>query len=225
MQAFTVPQGVTVLHVQAWGASGGTAPNNGICTIGGLGGYAFGDLAVSSGVTVWVSVGGEGVPGGTGGWNRGGDACNNTLTCASGGGASDIRFGGQTLNDRVLVGAGGGGAEYSGCAGTGGNGGGLIGDAGSESYPHNGTGGTQSEGGSPTGGTHLGTSGMFGISGTSGNHPEGHSAGGGGGWWGGAGSAEDGHGGGGSSYYGGMSGSRGTTAGVQSGKGRIVITW
>ncbi|MGB1103342.1 MAG: glycine-rich protein, partial [Crocinitomicaceae bacterium] len=225
VQTYVVPAGVSLINVQAYGASGGTATNDAGCGgIGGRGGYAEGDLTVTPGETLFIYVGGVGLPGNAGGWNGAGVACANTSTCATGGGSSDVRQGGTALTDRVIVAGGGGGAEWSGCSGGGGDGGGLDGEGGAHpSYGgRNGGGGTQFVGGAAGIGGYSGFAGSFGIGGNSGSHPAGHSASGGGGWYGGGGSAEDGHAGGGSSYITGLAGAT-TAQGVNIGHGEVII--
>lgn len=224
VQSWTVPAGVCSLQIECWGAQGGTATNNSGCILGGLGGYAKGNLAVSAGQLIYMYVGGAGGAGNAPGWNGGGNSCNFTTTCASGGGASDVRIGGQTLNDRVIVAGGGGGAEWSGCAGIAGHGGGSSGNGGNHGGAQSGGGGTQSTGGIAGVAGYPGQPGIFGIGGAAGNHPSGHSGSGGGGWYGGGGSAEDGHGGGGSGYTGGVT--NGTmSVGSRSGNGLVRITY
>ena len=225
VQTYVVPPGVTTLQVDAVGASGGTSDNDaGSCIIGGWGGSASGVLTVTPGETLYIYVGGEGFHGNVGGWNGGGDACANVSTCAKGGGASDIRQGGTDFADRVIVAGGGGGAEWSGCSGSAGDGGGLDGEGGAHPSPggRNGGGGTQIAGGAAGIGGYSGFVGTFGEGGNSGSHPAGHSGSGGGGWYGGGGSAEDGHAGGGSSYIAGLTDAV-TTAGVNEGDGQITI--
>ena len=228
VQEYVVPAGVTRIYIEAYGAEGGTNQNDstGGCVIGGWGGMAEGELAVTPGETLSIYVGGRGFSGDRGGWNGGGEVCDNVLTCAKGGGASDVRQGGVTFSDRVIVAGGGGGAEWSACSGAAGAGGGEIGGDGTEGFTaRNGNGGTQIAGGTGgvSGTTYHGADGTFGIGGASGEHPAGHAGSGGGGWYGGGGSSEDGHGGGGSSYLGGVTDSA-TTSGVREGNGQITIT-
>ncbi len=225
VQTYVVPAGVTTINIETYGAEGGTAQNDSSnCIIGGLGGYATGDLSVTPGETLNIYVGGRGYAGDIGGWNGGGNACNDVVTCAKGGGASDVRQGGTTLSDRVIVGGGGGGAEWSGCSGSAGDGGGLTGADGAHptTGASDGKGGTQTTGGAAGTGSNNGTAGTFGIGGA-GSTGLNHSGSGGGGWYGGGGSAEDGHGGGGSSYIGGVTNGS-TTAGSRQGNGQILIT-
>ncbi|MBK9994689.1 MAG: M36 family metallopeptidase [Saprospiraceae bacterium] len=123
MQTWVVPTGVTSITIEAWGAEGGSAPYNlstcGNLDMGGNGGYATGTAAVTPGQTINIFVGGRGQNGpGIGGFNGGGaaplDPGSDPNTLSTGGGASDVRIGGIALTDRVIVAAGGGGAEWSG---------------------------------------------------------------------------------------------------------------
>ncbi len=243
MQIYVVPAGVTSVTIQADGAQGGS---NAIGVVGGLGGTAVGDLTVTPGDTLFVYVGG------TNGYNGGGLAGTSPCTNAIGGvggGASDVRVGGQTLNDRIIVGAGGGGAagdRISGCGrGTGGaGGGGYYGGGGGASWPYQSTtlptGGTQTAGG--TGGTTTytsgtnGTAGALGIGGNGGTEvssSQGGSAtalagGVGGGLTGGIGQYSANwtgqSGAGGSSYIAGL-GNSSTTAGMRTGNGQVIISY
>ena len=177
IQTFNVPLGVSKIHVDCV-ASKGFTPNS--SAQGGNGGRVECDLSVNGGETLYIMVGD--VP-------TNGDVSYN---------ASDIRLGGNTLNNRVVV-AGGGG---SGCYVTnpftryaaGGAGGGLIGGTGGES---GGDGGTQSAGGLGAYGVDgydpyrsaSGTLGFGGATGTGGNNPPyGDAGAGGAGYYGGGGS-------------------------------------
>jgi hypothetical protein len=209
-QSFSVPAHVTKIAVIALGGEG--AGRN-----GGRGGRTTATISVTPGETLAIFVGGEGA-GERGGFNGGGagrDGGNCSCDGYAGGGASDVRAGGDTLSDRILVAAGGagaGGGNPSGSGeGEGGGGGGLtggIGGGGPYNYQNGGGGfgATQSAGGA--GGIHgsdcdkysgttgadgrLGDGGVAGVGGKS----NGHSAGGGGG-------------GGGGGYYGGGGGGGG----------------
>jgi hypothetical protein len=235
-QTFTVPTGVTTIHIESWGAEGGSASNNvgggwdPLSHMGGDGGYATGDLAVLPGQVVQVNVGGAGIAGsagGAGGFNGGGMAMIDGTT-ASGGGASDIRIAPNGLGNRVLVAGGGGGAEWAGGGNQAGQGGGLIGgpNGNGDSPAASGFPGNQSAsgaaGGDPCGGFYgVPNPGSFGVGGNSIN---GHSGAGGGGWYGGGGSGCDGHGGGGSSYLAGVTAGS-TTPGLRQGNGQVIISW
>jgi len=114
--SYSIPQGVARVNFQVWGAQGGSY--NG--ARGGLGGYAEGSLSDFSNVnTISVYVGGQN------GYNGG--ASSNY---GAGGGATDIRINGETLNDRFLVAGGGGGAGSV----NGGYGGGLQAGSGANGY-------------------------------------------------------------------------------------------
>jgi hypothetical protein len=224
VQNFTVPVGVTSIHIVAKGAEGGGSEDcaNTVTNDGGLGGEASGDLAVLPGQLINVYVGGKPITNlganSPGGFNGGGGAGQYG---GPGGGASDVRVGGLALVNRVIV-AGGGGGGNTGCPdhGAGGAGGGLTGTDGQgfQNYVPGG-GGSQIAGGAA--GSPPGTAGALGIgAGTGTNY---HEGGGGGGYYGG-GSAFAAGGGGGSSYIGGVTGGS-TTSGVQSGNGQVIITW
>lgn len=205
---------------QVWGAQGGSALNtNGtVAETGPRGGYATGNYTLTSGQTLYLYVGGQGA-GSTsqktaiaGGFNGGGIGYNGDANAraASGGGASDIRIGGNALSNRVIVaGAGGGGRYFPGYGmQAGGHGGGTLGGNGDSGGVNSGKGGTQSAGGA--GGQNGGTAG----SGTSGNGGNGvsllheyGSSGGGGGYFGGGGAGVGFTPGGGSGYVGGVTAS------------------
>jgi hypothetical protein len=94
-QQFVVPSGVDSVAVDAFGAQGGNG--------GGLGGNAGGTFSAAPGTVLHIRVGGS--PTSTAGGYNGGGAGD-----PAGGGASDVRIGGTSLADRVVV-AGGGGGE------------------------------------------------------------------------------------------------------------------
>lgn len=132
MQTFVVPPGITNIQIECYGAQGGSSLGASP-SAGGNGGYAAGTLAVTPGQVLNIFVGGQGSVA-TGGYNGGG--LGGDLNAGGGGGASDVRVGGITLADRVIVAGGGGGAGSEGCGvgvfpgGNGGAGGGGIGFAG-----------------------------------------------------------------------------------------------
>jgi PKD repeat protein len=113
VQTFTVPDGVTSLNLECWGAEGGRSSSCGPGTAAaGKGGYASGTLAVTPGATVYMYVGGQGSPvvgDGYGGGGYNGGADGHAGYSSGGGGATDIRIGGTMLAHRVLVAGGGGG--------------------------------------------------------------------------------------------------------------------
>jgi hypothetical protein len=220
-QAFTVPAGVTSVHVQAIGAAGhaGTTNNDPYESgaPGGVGADVTGELPVTPGETLYVEVAGDGV-GGAGTPGAGG---------GEGGGASDVRTVSSTLPEslesRLLVaggGGGGGGAWDLSSGGRGGNAGadGAAGDDGE--FGEGGAGGAGGAGtltGGGAGGTLCeapnswsGTAGALGLGGAGGVgiEPDTGGGGGGGGYWGGGGGEgacgrnpfTAGGGGGGSSY-------------------------
>jgi hypothetical protein len=261
-QNFTVPKRITKVTVTASGASGGV---EGFTTkysnagSGGLGGQITATIPVTPGETLYIFVGGAGDYGGLyGGYNGGGEG-GSAYSCSGicgwgGGGASDVRQGGDSLTDRVVVAGGGaGGGSYYNAGGylTGGYGGGKVGDAGEGSGGSGGGGGgTQSSGGSGGHGGRKGccrggggASGAFGQGGSGGEdyfqYFENGGGGGGGGYYGGGG----GGGGGAITYssgpfYGGAGGGGGSSyaepqathvkdkkGAAASGNGQVVISW
>lgn len=217
-QVWVVPQGVTAVKVDAYGAQGGNAH-------GGKGGRVQSILQVKPGSQLIIHVGSQ-PSGNEGGYNGGGKGCGEGF---GGGGASDIRIGGDELENRVLVaGGGGGGSGYFGGAGTG-AGGGLIGGEGKSMYyeDHDAIGGTQEAGGhgarayfSPAGKLGVGGDGIN----SSGNCSNGRMNGGGGGYYGGGGGGA-GNGGGGSSYTNSSNSNVRHQQGVREGNGKVVIYW
>ena len=212
-QTYTVPPGVTEIQIEAWGAQGQAITDEQYDeSIGGLGGYAIGELTVTPGEILNVYVGGTGTEavagyngGALGGFGVASDG--DPGRGGSGGGASDVRQGGAALGDRVIVGggAGGGGRDYvngwcqpCGTGGNGGDGGALIGDDGDDPFfdmgmfgvnpGAGGNGGTQIAGGLGGDGPEGpdGSPGALGVGavGIDGNFSVG-SGGGGGGYYGG----------------------------------------
>ncbi|NBY41513.1 MAG: hypothetical protein EBQ66_11715, partial [Flavobacteriia bacterium] len=229
-QTFTAPSTGTYTF-QLWGAQGG----NGLNTVGGLGGYATGTLALTAGQVINVNVGGKGGnAGGAPGWNGGGQGGIDSGAGqhgGSGGGASDIRVGGVALANRVIVAGGGAGGGRDAATGVGGGSSGTTSGGYNSGQP--GTGGTQVGGGLAwtlaRGATH-GTLGIGGA-GSTGYNAAGGGGGGGGYYGGGGGTSTQNHGqgwscggGGGSSFIGGV-GAGTTTQGVQSNNGLCTITW
>src|SRR5436190_6532580 len=231
-QTFVVPPGITSVTIDAYGANGGGDPND---LPNAKGGEVIATIAVTSGETLVILVGGLGGQFGPGGFNGGGDGGSG------GGGASDVRQGGSALPNRVVLAAGGGGATSV----RGGDGGGTTGAAGgSSSSPCGGSGGqgaTSTAGGAggmggscpipgqPGGAGSNGDLGIGGIGGLG-------AGGGGGGYFGGGGGAGGGRveglplpggaGGGGSSYA--VPGATNVShhAGVwDQGHGRVTISW
>ena len=138
-QGYTVPAGITLVHVSAVGGDGGATGEN---LTGGHAATVLADLSVTPGEQLWVEVGGAGS--GVGGLNGGGDGGTywSTDTASGGGGASDVRTvscGTQapgsvgcpdlanSLESRLLVAGGGGGAGYLGMNGFAGEDGGNAG--------------------------------------------------------------------------------------------------
>lgn len=140
VQSYTVPAGITSLTITAKGAQGASQSPGGT---GGLGGSVQGILSVSAGQVLNIYVGGQnGYNGGALGGVNGSTVLSGPSVgnAGNGGGATDIRIGGVTLANRVLVAGGGGGAGRAGnwpacqtpvgIGGNGGNGGNLTGGNG-----------------------------------------------------------------------------------------------
>ena len=137
-QQFIVPQTGTY-KIETWGASGGNIRNYN----GGKGGYASGQIYLTSAKKLYFYIGGQGLEGkDDGGYNGGGELYKNENNYGSpGGGATDVRLQSgiwsnlQSLMSRIMIAAGGGGANdrnggdqnYKYGAGNGGAGGGLNG--------------------------------------------------------------------------------------------------
>lgn len=183
-ETFTAPITGTYV-IEAWGAQGGSDGNP-----GGNGGYAKGSINLTAGELIYIYVGEKGedsASGGGGGFNGGGNA-GPSGSSGAGGGATDIRYAGTSLTNRILVAGGGGGAGNTGAPA--GAGGGLIGINGGGA-----SGGSQTAGGTGADSGSLGQ----------GGNAQGDGGGGGGGYYGGgAGGNVDNGGGGGSSYLGGV---------------------
>ncbi len=226
MQTFTVPNCVASVTILARGAQGANAG-----LTGANGASARAIMTVTAGQVLNVFVGGQGT-GTMGGFNGGGNGgVSAQSNGGGGGGASDVRVGGISLADRVIVAAGGGGSggntTYNPTPGAGGGGnaftsaigfGGVgangcaLGSNGGESggtgpsYGSGGGGGGYLSGGGG-GGQPAAATGGWGCNGTLGNG----GAGGGTSFiCGGATGGQNGGGGGGGGYYGGGGGMTGT---------------
>lgn len=213
VQSWTCPvDGTYTLEV--WGAQGASSTE----FQGGKGAYIAGNLYITSGTTLYVYVGQQGVyvnsaatASAQGGWNGGGTYTGTYSSgnyYAGGGGATDFSLDSSDhLNSRILVAGGGGGAlnyyidSVTGTYGSGGAGGAYNGETGS-------AGSNPGGGGTLTGGgTAGGSNAEPGSFGQGGGYNGSTSVGmGGGGWYGGgsggdaASDTRQGSGGGGSSY-------------------------
>jgi Glycine rich protein len=216
-QIFTVPAGVTSIHVIAVGGRGGADPLGG--SVGGYGAVVSADLPVTPGQVLYVQVGANGgdgslVPSFNGG-GAGGDATSGG-DGGAGGGASDVRTApraaGSSLLTRLITAAGGGGGgSGTSLEGDGGAAGapGGEGPSGSNSPGQPGTETAGGSGGNPTS-TCRGEDGGLGTGGAGGRPAcvgvgAGAGGGGGGGIYGGGGGAASSSGaggGGGSSGFG-----------------------
>ena len=201
--------------IELWGAQGGG-------TNGGKGAYTAGNTNFDTNEVLKIYVGGSGNSSGAGGYNGGGNAGALAVKNDGGGGSTDVRYDGTTINSRIMVAGGGGGANANGSNAkgvgkTGGAAGGLSGYAGTSVVDKMyGSGGTQISGGAKGKTARVpGTDGSFyngGVGGTSSDTPTISGGGGGGGGYYGGGSGEaclgncGGSGGGGSSYISGHTG-------------------
>lgn len=195
-----------VYRYEVYGAQGGGGT-------GGAGGRSFGNHTIFDESTLYIYVGGRN------GWNGGGAAGRVTGESdylnggTNGGGGSDIRFNGQTLDDRIIVAGGGGGGSRD-CYG--GAGGGLTGGNGINNGTVMGAGATQTSG-------YAKGQGQQGRSETS---YDSNGSGGGGGYWGGRAGTSGGQspGGGGSGYIDPILTNASTQQGGRSGNGFIKVS-
>ena len=193
VQKFTIPKTGTY-KLEVWGAQGGYNTNT--TYLGANGGYSKGNIKLNKGTVLYIYVGGQGnfYPTSgqlvTGGFNGGGNAYTSAWGRGSGGGATDIRIGTDSLYARVIVAGGGGGStgktDGMTTANAGGVGGGTSGLAGTlttgTSPAIAGNGATQTSVGTST------TTSLNGSFGKGGSATSGvNAAGGGGGWYGGSG--------------------------------------
>ncbi|MEU1401107.1 Ig-like domain-containing protein [Streptomyces sp. NPDC005728] len=232
---FTVPDGVSALTVDLYGAEGGGAagfvapnpPNTG--APGGLGGETRARLAVTAGDRLQITVGAAGVPGTSrhgefarpGGFGHGSGGGGAHGGGGSGGGASDVRVGGFGSADRVLVAGGGGGAGNGGPLLRGGDGGGPAGQDGGQGGGPDGSGVAGGGGGRSAPGTGSPNSALGGPGGVgSDTDPNtGLPNPGSGGPGGNGARGGNGGGGGGGGYFGGGGGSGGGNPGNLYGAG------
>ena len=95
--SFTVPAGITSIHVVAVGAKGGGAGPN----PGGQGGVATADVVVTPGEALTAVVGGEGGGAGSPGTRDGSNGGGKSVEGGGGGGASDLRTSAADLTSRL----------------------------------------------------------------------------------------------------------------------------
>jgi hypothetical protein len=242
-QTWQVPDNVTFIRIQAYGAQGGG--NNG--TEGGLGAYMSGEFMVTPGQQLLILAGGQGESGdglsqyaGGGGGSFVTDYSFNPWVIAGGGGGSNggptnsnmhgatgtSGKNGYSPNSPTNYGVGGSGGSGATNAllgfACGGNGGGLY-SAGAEplcAIPGTPTSGDSFDNGGAGGTAACGSGVQGGIGGGGGGGC--HGAGGGGGYSGGGGSyGVGGNGGGGGSFNAGNN--QNNVAGLNQGNGRVVI--
>ena len=221
-QTYIVPSGVSSLRCNVDGAQGAGMPG---CGNGGLGARVISTIPVTSGESLQINVGGQGISS-IGGFNGGGNGASCAIIIGGGGGgASDIRMNGNSISNRVVVAAGGGGAGIV-CMNNSDHGGGGGATVGLSGYQCNsqtlsvGLGGTQSAGGVSL--SYAGIQGTSGSLGQGGNGTCSYGGGGGGGFYGGGGGSFGG-GGGGSSFAANIAPTNIFTPNVISGNGQVVL--
>lgn len=209
-----VAQATGTYKIELLGASGGDSNNNKIS--GGFGAYTSGEIYLNKDDVLYLNVGcagssasGEENANAEGGFNGGGNgttASEGVTYSGGGGGATDVRFGGNTLNDRIMVAAGGSGAGNGEDPDSGMPGGSLASENSGSNGPK---GATQTTGGKAASGGNAGSFGKGADGATLGS-------GAGGGYYGGAGGVASGTTGvpgtGGTSYISGMLGSNSVTS-------------
>ena len=206
---WTVPTGVSIVQINASGASGWAAPSGG--GGGGVGANVVETTGVTHGQTLYVCVD---IGGGAGG--------SGSSAGGAGGGASGVSAG-PSLSSPLLVAAGGGGGGGGGALG---GTGGAPGSAGTGGTGSNGQPGTAMAGGAG-GGVNGGAGGADagGVGGTAGTSGNG-GGGGGAGYYGGGGGAGSpvlgGGGGGGGSNYCSLSS---CTAGTPASEAEVILSY
>lgn len=230
---WTVPAGVTSLHIIAKGAQGGQNTNSGVTS--GLGASMEGDFTVTPGQQLKILVGQQ--PSAASGNGGGGgtfvtDMSNNPLIVAGGGGGSAGTTDSPDKHGQTTT-TGGTGAAGGGTGGSAGNGG-SVGVSGFQSGAGGGlltngsdgwttiTGGFAFVNGGSGGTTNAPANGGFGGGGSGSSYVVG---GGGGGYSGGGsgGNSTAGVGGGGGSYNSGTN--QVNTSGANTGNGVVTITY
>lgn len=151
LQIWTVPCGASNVYIDAYGAQGaaGSTYNPDINSggSGGLGNKVSGSVSfLEPGEDIYIYVGGK-ANGYQGGYNGGGSGypgnLNGDYPSGGGGGATDIRYPTNLLQDRLLVAGGGGGGGNAGLHGLGGAfTGGFGGNGGGQQNSLNGSSGT-----------------------------------------------------------------------------------
>ena len=231
LQNFTIPPGVTKIHVDCVASKGFTPYSS---AQGGNGGRVQCDLAVNGGEVLYITVG------------------NVPSDSSVSYNASDIRVDGMELSNRIIIAGGGGSGSYvtspfTRYAGGGAGGGTTGGNGGTSGGGDGGEGGTQTAGGKGAYGVRAydasyspsGTLGYGGATGAGGNIDAGGDAGAGGaGYYGGGGSRRSAvfyggtqrnswarGGGGGSSYTNSDCSNVVHTQGYQDGAGYVTISF
>lgn len=227
---WTVPVGVTSIHIVAKGASGG---NGGSSTVApGLGATVEGDFAVTPGTQLKILVGQNNNAGnGGGGGTFVTDIANVPLLIAGGGGGGGSSADSPDKHGNITTtgGTGAGGGGVGGTAGSGGSVGtsGFQSGAGGGLLTNGADGWTAGSGGFAFVNGGAGANVGFGVGGFGGGgNGSGYVVGGGGGGYsggGGGGNSTGGVGGGGASYNNGTN--QVNTGGNNTGNGSVVITY
>lgn len=227
---WTVPPGVTSIHIVAKGASGG---NGGSSTVApGLGATMEGDFAVTPGTQLKILVGQNNNAGnGGGGGSFVTDIANVPLIVAGGGGGGGSSADSPAKHGNITTtgGTGAGGGGVGGTAGSGGSVGtsGFQSGAGGGLLTNGADGWTAGSGGFAFVNGGAGANVGFGVGGFGGGgNGSGYVVGGGGGGYsggGGGGNTTGGVGGGGASYNNGTN--QVNTGGNNTGNGSVVITY
>lgn len=199
---YEVPRGCGAITAKVWGAGGGQGERT--IQLGAAGGYGQATWGADA-ATYQVVVGGPGQNGvdampGAGGMPGGGGAGGGGNFGGGGGGGFSGIFDGAIDQTTAWIIAGGGGGSGGAHIGTPGAGGGMVGQAADNRLP---TGGTQTEGGMPSGNVAIGVPGSALQGGAGGDRNDG-GGGGGGGYFGGGGASgadNNARGGGGGSGY------------------------
>lgn len=189
--------------LEIWGAEGGGDPT--LSCYGGKGAYAKGTINLFNYTTIYANIGEYGNAEQINSCNGGGASLyrgSGSYSAKSGGGSTDIRIGNDSINYRVLVAGGGGGAGICQTCGKGGDAGGILPGNDGECSTHSscnevGGGATNISGGK---GTTYGSAGDFYFGGNN-SHSNQIGGGGGSGWYGGGAGNYYGSGGGGGSSY------------------------
>lgn len=223
LYTFTIPassiEGSVSVNLWGAGGAGGRPGGWGAGANGGAGGAASGNIILTPGTTVFITVGGGGnYTAGVGNTIGGGgtsSANGSDNIYGGGGGGFSAIFNSSARNQASVIilagGGGGGGSSRAGTANVGGGGGGLIGQDGASPYDgktsYRGLGGTQTAAGANASSDAVNVAGNQGALQGGNSLVNSYGGAGGGGYWGGSGGGYSeintmGGGGGGSGFIG-----------------------